>query len=252
LLKDDLRRQGAFLFRWRSYLPLLLLPVALTAASQSGSVERLFGPHWENVWEIFCAVISFAGLGVRALTVGFVPTGTSGRNTHGQVADVLNTSGMYSIVRNPLYLGNFLMLLGCAMLPGIAWFVVVTCTFFALYYERIIYTEETFLQEKFGDAYTTWASRTPAFFPNRKLWRAPEMQFSWLTVLRREYSGLYAIATALAAIVFACDMLGEREPVDFWLKTESGWLWLFVSASIVYLVLRTLKRNTNLLSVEGR
>ncbi len=57
-------------------------------------------------------VISFFGLALRVIVVGHAPYGTSGRNTREQVADTLNTTGMYSIVRHPLYLANYLIILG--------------------------------------------------------------------------------------------------------------------------------------------
>ena len=61
--------------------------------------------------------------------MGFAPRGTSGRNTLGQVAEVLNTSGMYSVVRNPLYLGNFVIWLGLALFIKVWWciLIVVLC-----------------------------------------------------------------------------------------------------------------------------
>ena len=59
------------------------------------------------------------------LCVGFTPRGTSGRNTkEGQVAESLNTLGMYSMCRHPLYLGNLLMWLGIVMYMGHLWFAV--------------------------------------------------------------------------------------------------------------------------------
>ncbi|MGC9453013.1 MAG: methyltransferase family protein, partial [Oceanipulchritudo sp.] len=51
--------------------------------------------------------------------------GTSGRNTKQQVAYSLNTTGFYSVVRNPLYLGNFFMYLGIALFTHHWWLVLV-------------------------------------------------------------------------------------------------------------------------------
>ena len=112
LLKDQLIRQGSFLFRWRSFLPLLLAIPALTALPQSGYFEIWFGESAEEVWDVFCILVAISGLAIRIATVGFAPAGTSGRNTFGQRAEVLNTSGLYSVVRNPLYVGNIITLLG--------------------------------------------------------------------------------------------------------------------------------------------
>lgn len=42
-LRDRLGRDGAFLFRWRSYIPLLLLAVAIPAFGESARMEGLLG-----------------------------------------------------------------------------------------------------------------------------------------------------------------------------------------------------------------
>ena len=56
-------------------------------------------------------IISFLGEAIRIFTVAYTPAGTSGRNTKQQLADTLNTTGIYSLLRHPLYLGNFFMFL---------------------------------------------------------------------------------------------------------------------------------------------
>jgi len=108
-LREDLEKQGNWLFRYRSYLPLLAIPLFLVALRNSEQLERIFGRSVEMIWGVVSVGISFLGLFIRCLVAGYAPRGTSGRNTKSQVAEVLNTTGMYSIVRNPLYLGNFLL-----------------------------------------------------------------------------------------------------------------------------------------------
>ncbi len=88
-LKTELERQGHWLFRWRSYLPLVCLPVAFAVL---GNMRWPFGSfRFHEIWEWVCLGVSFAGLGVRVATVGHAPAGTSGRNTGGQVAWTPNT-----------------------------------------------------------------------------------------------------------------------------------------------------------------
>ena len=211
LLDSLIQRQGQTLFRWRSFLPLALVPAALVALADSTPIDYWFGETAEDVWIGFSMLVAYLGLAVRVMTVGFVPGRTSGRNTSEQRADSLNTTGMYSVVRNPLYLGNFLTLLGFAMMTMVWWFVVLVVLSFALYYERIILTEEDILRGKFGAVYEAWASKTPVFFPRLALWRRPEWKFSLRAVLRREHVGLYLIAVVSTLIEAGVELLGEGE-----------------------------------------
>jgi protein-S-isoprenylcysteine O-methyltransferase Ste14 len=73
------------------------------------------------------------------------------------VAEVLNTTWMYSLVRNPLYLGNFIIWLGLALFINVWWCTIIVILSFILFYERIIFAEEKFLREKFGKTFK-WAT----------------------------------------------------------------------------------------------
>ena len=65
LLKERFARHGAFLFRWRSFLPLVLLAPALIALPQSGYLEAWLGEAAEDSWSVFSAFVAFLGLGIR-------------------------------------------------------------------------------------------------------------------------------------------------------------------------------------------
>ena len=224
----------------------------MIALLDSGFVERIFGEAVEEGWDGLALFVSLCGLAVRVLTVGFVPGSTSGRNTTEQRAAVLNTSGAYSVVRNPLYLGNFLILLGFALATMSWWFTLIACLAFALYYERIIHAEEGFLCDRFGDDYRRWAERTPAFLPALRLWRRPSLPFSLRTVLRREYNGFYLVVVVFVTMDLAGDMLAEGESFADWLAGDPAWPALFLAGTALYALVRLLKKYTGLLAVPGR
>ncbi|MCF6112172.1 methyltransferase family protein [Mesorhizobium muleiense] len=251
-LRDRFGRDGAFLFRWRSYLPLLLLGFAIPALFQTVQVEQYMGAALTHVWVYFCIAVSYLGLLVRCLSIGFIPAGTSGRGTKRLRADVLNITGMYSIVRNPLYLGNFLAMLGIAMSLMVWWLVAVFLLAYWLYIERIIWTEEEFLSAKFGQSYDEWSARTPAFIPNVLLWKSADLSFSLRTVLRREYHGALAIAAAYFCLEAILDLAIERQGWSEWVVEDYVWIYLFLTGIMVYAMLMILKKRTNLLSVPGR
>ena len=195
-LQEEFERQGNWLFRRRSLLPLVILPVGVVAAVLTiqfrGVLFSAVFPYW-HLYEYLCLAVGLAGTFVRFYTVGHTPVGTSGRNTHGQVADVLNTRGIYSTVRHPLYLGNFLMWLGIALLTCNVGFIAAFVLAYWLYYERIMYAEEQFLRRKFGDTYLHWAERIPAFIPCFKQFTPTDLPFSWKKVIKKEKNGVFAL-----------------------------------------------------------
>jgi hypothetical protein len=86
----------------------------------------------------------------------------------------LATTGAYSLVRHPLYLGNFLILAGFTLACA-HWAVVALVVFFLLfYYPAAIRYEDHKLRGLFGEEWQAWGTRTPAMFPKRLQWRANE------------------------------------------------------------------------------
>jgi protein-S-isoprenylcysteine O-methyltransferase Ste14 len=244
-LNEEFEKTGSWLFRYRSYMPLTFL--AIIIASFPNFSYPFHSSFLDELWEVFCLVVGFFGLVVRALTVGYAPRNTSGRNISRQIADTLNTTGMYSIVRNPLYLGNFFMGLAVALFLRVWWVTVIYSLLFALYYERIIFAEEIFLRGKFGKNYLEWASRTPAFIPNLFLWKKPELHLSGRTILRREFQSLYGLVISLFILEETLEIyMGHSFSID------SMWAWIISISSIFYTVVMFLHLRTNLLRVDGR
>lgn len=244
-LAEEFEKTGNWLFRYRSYMPVVLYLMATAVVIFETREMVNFHALW---WNLVCFGISVVGMIIRALTIGFTPRGTSGRNTkEGQIAEVLNTKGIYSIVRHPLYLGNFFMWLGLILYAGTLWFVIFCVAFFWIYYERIMFAEEQFIRKKFGDAYLEWSSRTPAFFPNFLKWQSADLSFSLKNVLKREYSGFFGTIFSFAYINFIKNYFFDGQ---LWLDLK--WQIAGVAGLIIMLVLRSLKKYTKVLHVEGR
>jgi protein-S-isoprenylcysteine O-methyltransferase Ste14 len=248
-LIEEMERSGNWLFRWRSFLPLVLYVLAFAVMVLGFDRQT---DHTDLNWIIICLAVSFLGLFIRALTIGFTPRGTSGRNTsEGQVAESLNTRGIYSLVRHPLYLGNFFMWLGIIMYVGNWWFTALCCMLFWVYYERIMFAEEAFLRKKFGGAYLKWSESTPAFFPRFKSYRTAEVPFSVRNVLKREYNGFFAVFISFAFLNATKNYIDFRRfELDFLL--DPFWVYAVPVAFVIFIVLRTLKKRTKVLDVEGR
>lgn len=244
-LQEEIEKQGIWLFKYRGVLPLFVLMIGTAMYLRTEIYPGTFileETPYEVYYEFGCLIISLIGLTIRVYTVGYTPKNTSGRNTHEQIADTLNTTGSYSIVRHPLYLGNFFMWLGPAVITGNVWFIIAFILFFWIYYERIMFAEEQFLTRKFGEAYTAWARDVPAFLPKFKRFKKQQLAFSWKKVFRQEKNGLAAIF--LIFTIF--DVSGEL------IENETEYNYLLITCGIItvlmYAVLKYLKRRTNLLA----
>lgn len=237
--------EGNWLFKRRGQLPVLLFFLAIPAVLYSNF--SMISPVKVMVFDILAIVISFLGLVVRAYTIGTTPKGTSGRNTEQQVAEVLNSTGIYSTVRHPLYLGNFLMWIGIVIYTLNAWFIIIVSLMYWLYYERIMFAEERFLEKKFGPSYLDWSLKAPAFIPRFSTFIPSAVPFSMITVLRREYSGVFA---TIVGFVFV-DVLRDYSIYKIYEPNISHLYILGISGALT-LFLRSLKHYTRLLNEEGR
>ena len=244
-LKYEMRKQGEFLFRWRSYFPLIFV-VFMFAVVLTDPIDAMT-PESRASRALACLGISVVGLFVRVYTVGFVPRQTSGRNTKKQVAESLNTKGIYSLVRHPLYVGNYLSGLGIAIYSGIWWMGIVYTLAFFLYYERIMFAEEEFLRGKFGEEYEIWSGKTPAFWPRWGNFQRSELAFSFRAVLRREYPGFFAMILGFAMLDALMAFSREHSPGLIPL-----WQYLLAGGAVLYVILRTIKRYTRFFHVAGR
>lgn len=197
-LYSALLKMGNFFFRWRSYLPLILLPLMTTKLQ---NLSNSYGNKYlDNTYDAMCMLMSLFGEGIRIFTVGHVVSGTSGRNVRSQRAVKLNTIGMYSVTRNPLYLGNYFIVLGITLAFRSWELFLIINLLFAIFYIPIILVEEAYLLGKFKDEYESYLVRTPCFFPRLKLWRSYETSWDCKLALRREYHSLTAVIISFAII----------------------------------------------------
>ncbi len=246
-LQEEFEEQGNFLFKYRTYLPLLVLFGGLIIFYFQKR-NYTFIDLGQNYW-YFALIVGLIGLFIRIYTVGHTPENTSGRNTTGgQLADQLNQTGIYSLVRHPLYLGNFLMWLAIALITANNAYIIGFILAYWLYYERIMYAEEQFLRGKFGKSYTDWATDVPAFIPKLSGFVTPKYAFSIKKVLKKEKNGV----AALFGLFWLFEIVGNyAESGNLELK-RTFWFWAFAVSAIIYIVLKLIKSNTKILDEVGR
>lgn len=245
-LHEELERDGNWLFKRRSYLPIGILVIGYLLYLQREYYSGYFfleDTSYEIYFEMLAVLISLLGLFIRIYTIGYTFNNTSGRNTkEGQVADALNVNGIYSIVRHPLYVGNFLMWLGPALWTANFWFIIAFCLFYWIYYERIMYAEEQFLRKKFAHNYLSWSSNVPAFIPKFKNFKKPSLPFNWKKVLKKEKNGFFALFLIFTFFDISGVFLEKTGSYNFFLIT------MCLLSGLSYIVIKFLRKYSILLN----
>src|SRR6478735_1522851 len=144
-------RVGAVLFRNRSWLPVPFLLIALLAPSHPNGYNWLVG-----------SVVIVVGECIRL--AGVAVAGTVTRRRARDVQRLVNY-GVFAWVRNPLYVGNFLIWMGFVVISGVMWFLPVAILLFAVEYTLIVAYEEGVLESIFGQEYLDYKKSTPRWFP---------------------------------------------------------------------------------------
>lgn len=187
------------LFNYRSYTPIpLLLAIFILAAPTPGSLLGGFA-------------LALLGETIRIWAVRHA--GGATRTTSGVGAGaVLITHGPFAYVRNPLYLGNFLLSLGLCIMSWawMPWMLFVFIALFGWQYWSIISLEEEHLQQRFGQTYTAYLQTVPRFIPRLTPFRKQEAQPMPLArALKIEKNTLFSF-TAVATIITLIWFLGLR------------------------------------------
>ena len=177
-------RLGEFLFRFRSFIPIPYIILLLIISNPS-------------VHSIFSGVIFvFMGEFLRIYTQRFTGDWARGSRVGG---DRVVREGPFSIVRHPLYTGNFLIGAGYTLLSGnrLALLIPLYILLFGIYYSLIIQAEEDYLTERFPDVYQEYKKSVAAFIPLSFNWIGGKPS-SWKEGLKREKS---TIITLLMIII---------------------------------------------------
>lgn len=177
-------KTGRFLFKYRSLTPLPLIVIVLIFVRPTAGVGHAL------LLNIGGLVVALLGEAVRIFAVGYAHTGTSGRESYLR-AEALNTSGIYSLVRNPLYIGNLLIYTGLlavfANLPALLLFD----TFLFIQYYFIILSEEHYLKITHGSRYESYCREVNRIFPRVNKYRPPDLPFNLRKVIQKENDSLF-------------------------------------------------------------
>ncbi|MBB4171583.1 isoprenylcysteine carboxylmethyltransferase family protein [Rhizobium sp. BK538] len=212
-MKNVMLKIGTFFFKYRNQaFPLII--VALFVASPP-TVTTFGSAQLERWKDAIALVIILAGLALRATVVGYAYIRRGGLNKR-VYADDLVTEGMFGVCRNPLYVGNMLVYSGLFLFHGNPVVVVVGCLLFAFIYQCIIYAEEEFLANKFGEGYGAYCRDVPRWGLKLSAFSSSTegMAFNWKRVIAKDYSTMSSTLIAVLATEFyrvAADTITQQE-----------------------------------------
>lgn len=186
-------RLGHFLFRYRN----ALFPCAF-------ALVFLPGPHLfadPRMALAVGAVLALLGEAVRMLTIGLEYIIRGGLNRRVYAKDLV-TEGLYAHCRNPMYVGNLLLLAGIAVASNSWTCLAVAVPLFTFFYMCIVAAEEEFLRAKFGAAYDAYARDVPRW---QVQWRGlrttlRSATFHWRRILMKEYGTACALIAGLCLL----------------------------------------------------
>lgn len=192
---------GNFFFRYRNFL-FLFLYLALFIPSPALFSSAYFGPdyYW---WPIVIGLlVTVSGQAIRGATIGLDYIIRGGKD--GKVyAEGLVTGGMFNHCRNPLYVGNVLMLWGVGILSNSLLYVAIFIPLFLFIYQAIVLAEENFLRNKFGLQFVEYCKKVNRWVPDlRGIGRTfRSMQFRWRRWILKEYNTQYIWLTGIVLIL---------------------------------------------------
>ena len=233
-------RLGNFLFKYRNLVfPLLFFLMIL-------STEPFLGNRQTATWIYVTGfIIALGGQVIRALTIGLAYIVRGGRDKK-VYADTLVTNGIFAYCRNPLYLGNILIVSGLGVVADSAVFYFIGIPLFVLAYVAIIKAEENFLSGKFGEEYRQYCGKVNSLIPDLSGigTTLKSMTFNWRRLLVKEYGTTYAWITVMIVLIVKNQYLrnGHELPGPvIWFSSLS-----FIAATIFYSVVRYLKKTRRL------
>jgi protein-S-isoprenylcysteine O-methyltransferase Ste14 len=164
--------------------------------------ENKFGDHyWE--WSIILGLfVTISGQAIRAATIGLAYIIRGGKDKK-VYAEELVTTGIFSHCRNPLYVGNILMLLGVGIISNSLIYVLVIMPVFIFIYHAIVLAEENYLRNKFGESFNAYCKRVnrwvPSFSHIARTFKS--MKFNWRRWILKEYNTQFVWLSGIALIL---------------------------------------------------
>lgn len=225
---------GNFFFKYRNLLFILLYGLLFLPSPELFTEEVFHADYktWPLVIGLFITVL---GQAIRGATIGLAYIVRGGKDKK-VYAEHLVSTGIFSHCRNPLYVGNILMLLGVGILANSLIYVAVIMPLFLFIYQAIVLAEENFLRGKFGADFDAYCARVNRWIPSLKGIGATfsSMEFNWKRWVLKEYTTQFIWLAGIALLIIR---LYQIEDV----LTNS--IYAVIILAIGYAIVRYLKKS---------
>lgn len=180
---------GNFFFKYRNWLFILFYALLFVPNVPQLFTQKNSGINYYLYPIIIGLAITIAGQAIRGATIGLAYIIRGGKNKKVYAEDLV-TTGIFSHCRNPLYVGNILMLAGVGILSNSLLYVVIMIPFFLFVYQAIVLAEENFLRNKFGEQFNNYCANVNRWVPNIKGMRTTfsSMRFNWKRYVNKEHT----------------------------------------------------------------
>jgi protein-S-isoprenylcysteine O-methyltransferase Ste14 len=225
---------GNFFFKYRNLLFILLYGL-LFLPSPELFTENIFHADYKTWPLVIGLFVTVLGQAIRGDTIGLAYIVRGGKDKK-VYAEHLVSTGIFSHCRNPLYVGNILMLLGVGILANSLIYVAIIMPLFLFIYQAIVLAEEHFLRGKFGADFDAYCAKVNRWIPSLKGISATfsSMEFNWKRWVLKEYTTQFIW---LAGIVLLIIRLYQIEDV---LKNS---IYAVLVLGFFYLYVRYLKKS---------
>ena len=225
---------GNFFFKYRNLLFILLYGL-LFLPSPELFTENIFHAEYKTWPLVIGLFVTVLGQAIRGATIGLAYIVRGGKDKK-VYAEHLVSTGIFSHCRNPLYVGNILMLLGVGILANSLIYVAIIMPLFLFIYQAIVLAEENFLRGKFGADFDVYCAKVNRWIPSLKGLGATfsSMEFNWKRWVLKEYTTQFIW---LAGIVLLIIRLYQIEDI---LKNS---IYAVLVLGLFYLYVRYLKKS---------
>jgi len=231
---------GNFFFRYRNWLFIILYLLLFLPSPPLFRAEQFGDKYW--LWPLVLGlIVTISGQVIRGATIGLAYIIRGGKDKK-VYAEELVTTGIFDHCRNPLYVGNILMLFGVGILSNSLIYIAVIMPLFLFIYQAIVLAEENFLRNKFGKSFDDYCSRVNRWIPSlsgiSKTFSG--MKFNWKRWILKEYNTQFVWMLGIVLIIlFRYPQLTGNDT-----SVRNMWLAILIPAlGVFYGTVRYLKKS---------